>query len=49
MEIYNTKKETTPLKKQDSNLLSTKVKEDSHTYIYPPLPTKIREATNTEP
>ena len=33
MENSNTRRETTPYKKQESNLLSTNPKEDSHTNI----------------
>jgi len=34
----NTRKETTPHKKQEINPLATNPKEESHTNIIPPLP-----------
>jgi hypothetical protein len=39
-------RETTPWKKQESNLFSTNPKEDSHTHIIPPLTTKIIGSNN---
>ena len=45
MENTNTRREITPLKKQDSNL-STNPKEDSYTNIIPPLTTKITGSNN---
>jgi hypothetical protein len=45
MENYNTRRETTSQKKQESNL-STNPKEDSHINIIPPLTTKITESNN---
>jgi hypothetical protein len=41
MEISNTRRESTPQKKQESNLLSPNAKEGSHTNIVSPLTTKI--------
>ena len=46
MENSNTRKESTPQKKQENNLISTKPKEDSHTNIIPPLTTKIIGSNN---
>jgi hypothetical protein len=45
MENSNTK-ENASLKKQESNLLSSNTKEDSHTNIIPPVTTKITEINN---
>jgi hypothetical protein len=45
MEKTNTRRETTPQKKQESNL-STNPKEDSHTNIILPLTTKITGRNN---
>jgi exonuclease III len=45
MENTNTRREITPLKKQDSNL-PTNPKEDSHRNIIPPLTTKIIGSNN---
>jgi hypothetical protein len=45
MENTNIRRETTPWKKQESNL-STNPKEDSHTNIIPPLTTKITGSNN---
>jgi hypothetical protein len=45
MENFNTRRETTPYKKQESNL-STNPKEESHTNIIPPLTTKITGTNN---
>jgi hypothetical protein len=45
MENTNTMRESTPSKKQESNL-STNPKEDSHTNIIPTLTTKITESNN---
>jgi hypothetical protein len=44
--MENTRRETTPQKKQESNLPSTNPKEDSHTNIIPPLRTKIIGSNN---
>jgi hypothetical protein len=44
MENTNTRRETTPWKKQESNLLSTNPKEDSHTNIK--ITSKITESNN---
>jgi len=41
MENSNTREETTPKKKQESNLFATKPKEERHTDITLPLTTKI--------
>jgi hypothetical protein len=46
MENTNTRKETTLQGKQESNLLSTNPKEDSHTNIISPLTTKITGSNN---
>ena len=46
MKNINTGRETTPQKKQESNLLSTNPKEDSHTNIILPLTTKIKGSNN---
>jgi hypothetical protein len=40
VENANTRRETTPKKKQESNLLSINPKEDSHTNIIPPINNK---------
>ena len=45
MENYNTRRETTSQKKQESNL-STNPKEDSHINLIPPLTTKITGSNN---
>ena len=45
MENANTRKETTPQKKQESNL-STNSKHNRHTNIIPPLTTKITGSNN---
>jgi hypothetical protein len=45
MENTNTRRETTPLEKQESNL-SENPKEDSHTKIIPPLTTKVTGINN---
>jgi hypothetical protein len=45
MENTNIRRETTPQKKQESNL-SKNSKEDSHTNIIPPLTTKITGSNN---
>jgi len=45
-ENLNTRRETTPYKKQESNLLTTSPKEESHTNIIPPLTTKITGNNN---
>ena len=37
----NTRRETIPKKKQESNLLTTNPKEEIHTNIIPPLTTKV--------
>jgi hypothetical protein len=44
MEISTTRRETTPYKRKESNLLSTNTKDDSHTNIIKPVTTKIRES-----
>jgi hypothetical protein len=46
MENSNTRKETIPKKRPESNVLSTNPKEDSHTNIIPPLTTKITGSNN---
>jgi hypothetical protein len=45
MENLNTRKETIPQKKQESNL-STNPKEDNHTNMTLPLTTKITESND---
>ena len=46
MKISNTRRETTPLEKQESNLLATNPKEDSHRNIILSLTTKITGNNN---
>jgi len=46
MENSNTRRETTPQKKQESNLLATNPKEERDTNIIPPLTTKITGNNN---
>jgi hypothetical protein len=46
MKNSNKRRETTPLEKQESSLLSTNPKEDRHTNIIPPLKTKITGNNN---
>jgi hypothetical protein len=46
MKNSKTRKETTPKKKHEINLLTTKPKEEKHTNIIPLLTTKIRGSTN---
>jgi hypothetical protein len=46
VENANTRRETTPKKKQESNLLSINPKEDSHTNIMLPITTKITWSNN---
>ena len=46
MENFNTRRGETPSKKQESNLLSTNLKEDSHTNIIPSLTTKTTGSNN---
>jgi hypothetical protein len=46
MENTNLRRKTTPYKKQESNLISAKPKEDSNTNIIPPLTTKITGSSN---
>jgi hypothetical protein len=46
MENSKIRRQTTPKKKQECNLLSTNPNEDSHTNIIPPLTTKIIGGNN---
>jgi len=46
MENSNTRRETTPYKKQENNLLSINPKEDCHTNRTPPLETKTTGSNN---
>jgi hypothetical protein len=46
MENPNTRRESPPSKKQESNLLSRNPKEDTHTNIIPSVTTKITGSNN---
>jgi len=46
MENYNTRRVTTCLRKQESNLIATNLKKDSHTNIIPLLTRKIAGNNN---
>jgi hypothetical protein len=43
---FNTRRETTPKKKQETNLHTTDPKEENHTSIIPTVRIKITERTN---